>query len=394
MEVTITNLGGSIRIVDNRDETETSTIEVLKDGVRLQKFGDICRILFKNGTWIDIRYDIAEVIGFKTSTIPTNSNEFLVALQAVLTDYNGGTPESPYNFSFKLIESDVIIDIPEQQQMTVFGAMRVDGVLNVNGELILTDLDSSSVDKSIDVDADKLSNIKVTTAKAVYDWATGLFTTASDVASLIASALTGYATQAWVNAQGFLTSITSGDVLGALGYTPADEVTTITINGVSHDLSANRTWKNIWIDNTTGTVNSGNSITVSKTQLIQGGTFATGNIIQSIFGSINKTGSNGAFFIRAYINTTANLSGSPILVGLLTGANVTQGLRRLLELVIKSSTVTEIPSATSSYATDFGQVLISNVNIDWSTDKYFVFTIQTASGLDSCAISFYRIMQT
>lgn len=144
MEVTIINLGGSIRIIDNRDTS--STIDVLKDGVRLQKFGDICRILFKTGTWIDIPYDIAEVIGFDGSIIPASSNAFLVALQAVLTDYNGGTPTSPYNFSFKVIEEGVTVTIPEPQQMTVFGAMRVDGVLNVDGELILTDLPLDGLD--------------------------------------------------------------------------------------------------------------------------------------------------------------------------------------------------------------------------------------------------------
>jgi len=144
MEVTIINLGGSIRIIDNRDTS--STIEVLKDGVRLQKFGDICRILFKTGTWIDIPYDVAEVIGFDGSVIPASSNAFLIALQAVLTDYNGGTPTSPYNFSFKVIEEGVTVTIPEPQQMTVFGSMRVDGVLNVDGELILTDLPLDGLD--------------------------------------------------------------------------------------------------------------------------------------------------------------------------------------------------------------------------------------------------------
>jgi hypothetical protein len=174
----------------------------------------------------------------------------------------------------------------------------------------------------------------------------------------------------------------------------APETRTITINGNSQDLSADRTWTTVWKDVTTGTASSGNSITVSKTQLIQGGTFAVGDIIQVDFGSLNKTGSNGAFFIRAYVNTTANLSGSPIVVALLTGSNVQQGLRRLMELVIKSSTVTEIASPTSSYSTDFGLILVTNVNIDWTTDKYFVFTIQTASASDSCAISYYRIQLT
>lgn len=52
-------------------------------------------------------------------------------------------------------------------------------------------------------------------AKGIYDWATSVFTTTSAVASQIATALSGYATQAWVTSQGYITN-----VISALGYTP------------------------------------------------------------------------------------------------------------------------------------------------------------------------------
>ncbi len=52
-------------------------------------------------------------------------------------------------------------------------------------------------------------------AKGIYDWATSVFTTTSAVASQIATALSGYATQAWVTSQGYITN-----VITALGYTP------------------------------------------------------------------------------------------------------------------------------------------------------------------------------
>lgn len=44
------------------------------------------------------------------------------------------------------------------------------------------------------------------------------------------------------NPSNFLTTITSGQVTGALGYTPITNARTLTINGTAFDLSANRTW--------------------------------------------------------------------------------------------------------------------------------------------------------
>mgnify|MGYP003342995426 CR=1 FL=1 len=44
----------------------------------------------------------------------------------------------------------------------------------------------------------------------------------NDLGYITSAALSGYATQSWVNAQGFLTSITSWMVTTALGYTPYD----------------------------------------------------------------------------------------------------------------------------------------------------------------------------
>lgn len=44
------------------------------------------------------------------------------------------------------------------------------------------------------------------------------------------------------NPNGFLTTVSSGNVTSALGYTPTPNTRTITINGSTQDLSANRTW--------------------------------------------------------------------------------------------------------------------------------------------------------
>lgn len=44
------------------------------------------------------------------------------------------------------------------------------------------------------------------------------------------------------NGAGFITGVNSGDITSALGYTPVTNARTVTVNGVTHDLSANRTW--------------------------------------------------------------------------------------------------------------------------------------------------------
>jgi len=68
-----------------------------------------------------------------------------------------------------------------------------------------------------------------------------------------------------VNGKGLVTSATpvgSSDITGALGYTPVPESRTITINGNTQDLSANRSW----------TINSGEgNVGFKRTFLLMGG---------------------------------------------------------------------------------------------------------------------------
>lgn len=72
--------------------------------------------------------------------------------------------------------------------------------------------------KSTSVTTDQASNTKYPSVKAVYDWAVATFTTTAAVASQITTALSGYATQAFVTSQGYITN-----VITALGYTPENQ---------------------------------------------------------------------------------------------------------------------------------------------------------------------------
>lgn len=72
--------------------------------------------------------------------------------------------------------------------------------------------------KSTSVTTDQASNTKYPSVKAVFDWASSAFTTTSAVATQITTALTGYATQAYVTSQGYITNVVT-----ALGYTPLNK---------------------------------------------------------------------------------------------------------------------------------------------------------------------------
>ena len=94
---------------------------------------------------------------------------------------------------------------------TIMDAIKVDGetiVINANGELTVIGGGSGGSGGGLTIS--DLSNY-LTTNK---------YTKQSDVESLIATALTGYATQSWVEDKKYLTGITSSQVTTALGYTP------------------------------------------------------------------------------------------------------------------------------------------------------------------------------
>jgi hypothetical protein len=89
--VTITNLGGSIRLQDVRFYPDVTDVEILKDGLVLTQFGDICRIRFTNGIPFDATFDEYEIIGFDGSIIPTTTQECYDAIWAVLADYGNAS---------------------------------------------------------------------------------------------------------------------------------------------------------------------------------------------------------------------------------------------------------------------------------------------------------------
>lgn len=138
----------------------------------------------------------------------------------------------------------------------------------------------------------------------------------------------------------------------------------------------------------TGTTSAG----ITYSQLITGGTFATGDIIRMRFrGTKSGTTANGSLSI--YVNTTNSLSGAT-LVGILT-AN-TRFLQMKRDLVIKNgSSASEVwVAGTTSQTDDATQAnLPSSLSINWSNDQYIIFALTPTNAAESMTGSYYIIEQ-
>jgi hypothetical protein len=124
--------------------------------------------------------------------------------------------------------------------------------------------------------------------------------------------------------------------------------------------------------------------TAVYTQLIAANTYTIGDILRVTYRA-RKTGTAGIQILRIYVNATADLVGTPLLVGQFRGTAANTIFQMQRHLAIKSSTAnTEVFStATTGVTTDFAQDVPSTIAIDWTATKYFVFALQNASALDT-----------
>ncbi len=143
-------------------------------------------------------------------------------------------------------------------------------------------------------------------------------------------------------------------------------------------------------DGATVTLTTAN--TLSSTLLIPANTVAVGDSI-SIKARASKTGTASTSRIFIYINTSATLSGATLLASgpSAAGLQIFQQLSR--ELIVKSSTVTEsFPTGTALITDDnTTSVAISNTNIDWTTNKYFIFSLILGNANDSIKTTYSRV---
>jgi hypothetical protein len=133
--------------------------------------------------------------------------------------------------------------------------------------------------------------------------------------------------------------------------------------------------------------------TAVYTQGIAANTFAAGDIIRITYRT-RKTGTAGNQTLRIYANTTANLSGSPILLAfynIVNNLNIFNQITRHLA-VKTSNNNTEIIPTSVSLATDMGSSQgVFTCVIDWTTNQFIVFAIQNTNAGDTNFGSMYLI---
>jgi hypothetical protein len=106
------------------------------------------------------------------------------------------------------------------------------------------------------------------------------------------------------------------------------------------------------------------------------------------------TGTGGAKTGRIYINTTPNLSGSPILVSTYASLASALGLAYERHIRFKTASSAEVFPVTVNANTDLVQSgLIANITVDTTAVFYIIFTVQCASGVDTMISSGYTIQK-
>ena len=147
---------------------------------------------------------------------------------------------------------------------------------------------------------------------------------------------------------------------------------------------------------TDGTASSGTAHTYSTSVLITPAMIDANTSIV-VKARAKKTGILGSVTVRLYANTTNDIAGSPVLLCFVTSGNgalsgLSTVILRDLAIKIKASS-TEVSANTIGGNTELGNVnnIVSNLAIDWTSNKYVVATVQNSNATDSSVISFLKV---
>ena len=189
-----------------------------------------------------------------------------------------------------------------------FGSASAVPVITVNAKGLVTAVSTTNI--SIPTDLNSLTDVTLT--------------------SPATNQLLQYNGSQWVNwTPNYLTGITSAQVTTALGYTPVPTTRTLTINGTSYDLSANRTWT---IDTVSYTsriqhlVKAG--VAINKGQAVYVTSGDGTNMIVGLASNTSEATSSktmGLLDATVAINGMANVVTEGLLAGLDTSAAGSEG---------------------------------------------------------------------
>lgn len=145
----------------------------------------------------------------------------------------------------------------------------------------------------------------------------------------------------------------------------------------------------VFKNTTDGASSTSTTNTFSQSILIPANSVALGKVLEFKLRG-RKTGAANTFTIRLYVNTTNNLSGSPLLLATFLGT-ATQALSQQIVrtgAVKNVTTNTELLApTTANAATDFQNTTFSAVAVDWTTQLYLIGATQCTAGTDTALIS-------
>lgn len=237
------------------------------------------------------------------------------------------------------------------------------------------------VNKSTDIEADKTSDIKYPTVKAVYDWANNLFVKVTD----LATTLTNYATTSYVNS-GLADKVdkVTGYGLSKNDFTDLLKSKLEKLNVYNIAKYVNPYYNSNWISTTTETIIGYapvDNTLISLQSLL--------NLYVKVYK--NNT-SNGTAIIRVYFSYTNSSYSTSTLIGTYNVANTTRAIPFHRKLHIKQDVgvylcgdvtqTTNILNSDSQVGT--GNKL--NLPIVLANFNYLIVTLETTSSADQYSL--------
>lgn len=311
----------------------------------------------------------------------------------------------------------------------------------------------ATANKSTDVNIDQASNTKYPSVKAMFDWAVNLFHKKSDTTIDLqsdnktdysagwvyaddASVETGFGTNSEkIDANRSLTTINNSFVIlsesvsdkhyrvrtkdgakytelklspdvnslfentesKALDYVndPTANVNDLSFAHVGY-VKSYANIRSIAKQTTDGTTLTGTTAETKQTAfLIPANTFTTGSAVELKF-LARKAGGLGSGAINMYLNTSDTLVGATQVSRLITSANGQLFIKGRRDFIVKSSTITEYLSGTTSSVNDYNTftVAASQTNINWAVDQYIIPSLQLGNAGDSLTLSYVNIIKS
>lgn len=148
--------------------------------------------------------------------------------------------------------------------------------------------------------------------------------------------------------------------------------------------------------NTTSASTNATSTTYLSGILIPNNTYSVGDFprCNAFF---EKTGANNGYDVRLYWNSTNDLSGSPVLLGVVSSATATAGTYNMYRQIKITGTTgnSSLIISTSNTTLPYEPFPMSqtplNVTIDWTIDGYIIAAARCISSSDSITVHYLRV---